>query len=88
MLPRWASISISFKDGEKRRRCIDELRGSPGLPLSPEDLFAKVSDCLSWGNSSIRPTDLLHATRNLKVLSVRALMLLIEHPSAAVKEVQ
>jgi 2-methylcitrate dehydratase PrpD len=88
MVPRWASISISFKDGEKRTRCIDELRGSPGLPLSTEDLFAKVSDCLSWGNSSIRPSDLLRATSNLKVLSVRALMLLIEHPTVAVKEVQ
>jgi 2-methylcitrate dehydratase PrpD len=88
MVPRWASISISFKDGEKRTRRVEALRGSPGLPLSSEDLFAKVSDCLAWGNSSIRPGDLLHATSNLKVLSVRALMPLVERPIVAVKEVQ
>lgn len=87
MVPRWASISISLNNGEKRTRRIDALRGSPGLPLSPEDLFAKVSDCLSWGDSSIRPSDLLHATSNLKDLSVRALMRLIEGPIAALQEV-
>jgi len=87
MVPRWASISISLNNGEKRRRRIDALRGSPGLPLSPEDLFAKVSDCLSWGDSSIRPGDLLHATSNLKDLSVRAVMRLIEGPIATLQEV-
>ena len=86
MLPRWASISISFKDGEKRMRRVDELRGSTRLPLSAEGLFAKVSDCLSWGDSSIRPSDLLDATSNLKVLSVRALIALVEHPTNATKE--
>lgn len=86
LLPRWASISISFKDGEKRTRRVDELRGSPHLPLSAEDLLAKVSDCLSRGESSIHPGDLLDATGNLKFLSVRALILRIEHPTTATKE--
>jgi 2-methylcitrate dehydratase PrpD len=88
MLPRWASISISFKDGAKLGRRVDALRGSPGLPLSAEALFAKVSDCLSWGKSSIRPGDLIRATSRLKSLSVRALMLLIENPFVALKKVQ
>ena len=88
MTPRWASIAIVFKNGQIRKRRIDALRGSPQLPLSDEELLAKVSDCMSWGRSAIRPDDLLEATQRLGTTSVRALMAMIERPNLPVQEVQ
>jgi len=88
MTPRWASIAIVFKNGQIRKRRIDALRGSPQLPLSDEELLAKVSDCMSWGRSAIRPDDLLEATQRLGTTSVRALIAMIERPNLPVQEVQ
>jgi 2-methylcitrate dehydratase PrpD len=88
MTPRWASIAIVFKNGQIRKRRIDALRGSPQLPLSDEELLAKVSDCMSWGRSAIRPDDLLEATQRLGTTSIRALIAMIERPNLSVQEVQ
>ena len=88
MTPRWASIAIVFKNGQIRKRRIDALRGSPHLPLSDEELLAKVSDCMSWGRSAIRPDDLLEATQRLGTTSIRALIAMIERPNLPVQEVQ
>jgi 2-methylcitrate dehydratase PrpD len=87
MTPRWASIAIVFKNGQIRKRRIDALRGSPQLPLSDEELLAKVSDCMSWGRSAIRPDDLVEATQRLGTTSVRALIAMIERPNLPVQEV-
>jgi len=58
------------------------------LPLSDEELLAKVSDCMSWGRSAIRPDDLLEATQRLGTTSIRALIAMIERPNLPVQEVQ
>ena len=88
MFPRWASISIAFKDGQVRTCRVDELRGSPHAPLSEEELFEKISDCLSWGNSTVRADDLLDAAKKLPTIAVRELMAAIERPAALAKQVQ
>jgi 2-methylcitrate dehydratase PrpD len=82
MIPRWASISIAFKDGQVRTCRVDELRGSPLAPLSEEELFGKISDCLYWGHSTIRAHDLLDAVKKLPAIPVRDLIAAIERPTA------
>ena len=88
MIPRWASLSITFRDGQVRARHVDDLKGSPRFPLSDEAFFAKISDCLSWGNSAIDPDALLDAVSHLGTMSVRDLIAAIEHPIASKKRVQ
>jgi 2-methylcitrate dehydratase PrpD len=88
MIPRWASIAVVFKDGQTRKRRIDALRGSPQSPLSDEELLAKVSDCISWGCSSVRPADLLEATQRLGTTSTRDLIAMIERPNLQAQELQ
>jgi 2-methylcitrate dehydratase PrpD len=88
MIPRWASIAVVFKDGQIRKRRIDALRGSPQSPLSDEELLAKVSDCISWGCSSVRPADLLEATQRLGTTSTRDLIAIIERPNLQAQELQ
>jgi 2-methylcitrate dehydratase PrpD len=87
MTPRWASIAIVFKNGQIRKRRIDALRGSPQAPLSDEELLAKVSDCLSWGRSAVRPAKLLEATQRLGTTSIRDLITIIERPNLSAQEV-
>jgi 2-methylcitrate dehydratase PrpD len=88
MTPRWASIAVVFKNGQIRKRRIETLRGSPQSPLSDEVLLAKLSDCMSWGRSAIRPDDLLEATQRLGTTSIRDLIAMIERPNLSVQEVQ
>jgi len=88
MIPRWASIAVVFKDGQIRKRRIDTLRGSPQSPLSDEELLAKVSDCISWGCSSVRPADLLEATQRLGTTSTRDLIAMIERSNLQAQELQ
>ena len=88
MTPRWASIAIVFKNGQVRKRRIDALRGSPQSALSDEELLAKVSDCMSWGRSAIRPGDLLEATQQLGTASIRDLIAMVERPNLSAQEVQ
>jgi 2-methylcitrate dehydratase PrpD len=88
MIPRWASIAVVFKDGQIRKRRIDTLRGSPQSPLSDEELLAKVSDCISWGCSSVRPADLVEATQRLGTTSTRDLIAMIERPNLQAQELQ
>ena len=88
MIPRWASIAVVFKDGQIRKRRIDALRGSPQSPLSDEELLTKVSDCISWGCSSVRPADLLEATQRLGTTSTRDLIAMIERPNLQAQELQ
>jgi hypothetical protein len=87
MTPRWASIAIVFKNGQIRKRRIDALRGSPQAPLSDEELLAKMSDCLSWGRSAVRPVKLLEATQRLGTTSIRDLITKIERPNLSAQEV-
>ncbi len=88
MTPRWASIAIVFKNGQIRKRRIETLRGSPQSPLSDEVLLAKLSDCMSWGRSAVRPADLLEATQRLGTTSIRDLIAMIERPNLSAQEVQ
>ena len=87
IIPRWASLSITFRDGQVRARHVDDLKGSPRFPLSDEAIFAKISDCLSWGNSGIDPDALLNAVSRLGTMSVRELLAAIEQPVASEKRV-
>lgn len=86
--PRWASIAIIFKNGQMQKRRIDSLRGSSQSPLSEEELLVKVSDCISWGRSAVRPTDLLEATQRLGSTSIPELIAMIERPNLSAREVQ
>jgi 2-methylcitrate dehydratase PrpD len=88
MSPRWASITIVFKDGQVRQRRVDALRGSPQSPLSDEEFLAKVSDCMLWGRSAVRPADLLEATHRLGTTSIPDLIATIERPNLSTQEVQ
>jgi hypothetical protein len=74
-----------LKDGQVRKRRIDALRGSPQSPLSDEELLAKVSDCMSWGQSAVRSADLLEATQRLGATSIRDLIAMIERPNCRLK---
>jgi 2-methylcitrate dehydratase PrpD len=88
MTPRWASIAILFKDGQIRKRRIDALRGSPQSPLSDEEFLAKVSDCMSWGRSTVQPADLLEATQRLGAIPIPDLIAMVERQGLSVQETQ
>jgi 2-methylcitrate dehydratase PrpD len=88
MTPRWASIAILFKDGQIRKRRIDVLRGSPQSPLSDEEFLAKVSDCMSWGRSTVQPADLLEATQRLGAIPIPDLIAMVERQGLSVQETQ
>jgi hypothetical protein len=47
-----------------------------------------VSDCISWGRSSVRPADLLEATQRLGTTSTRDLIAMIERPNLQAQELQ
>lgn len=87
MMPRWASISVQFKNGEVQRRRIDELHGSPHSPLSDAELLTKISDCVSWSGLSIDPTSLFQAAMQLGTHRVRDILTAAERTVPATSKV-
>jgi 2-methylcitrate dehydratase PrpD len=49
-----ARVKVRLKDGRAIERASDTIKGSPGEPLSPSELFAKFSDCLEFGLGASR----------------------------------
>ena len=45
--PRYAAITMRLRDGRVLERRVEALRGGPTLPLSDEELGAKLADCLA-----------------------------------------
>lgn len=52
VLPRWAEITLTLKDGRQFKRRADQLRGSADLPLRDDELIAKAQDCFGFGKST------------------------------------
>jgi 2-methylcitrate dehydratase PrpD len=80
MVPRWASIAVQLKSGEFLRRRVDELHGSPHSPLTDDELLAKISDCVSWGERPIDPSSLFEAASQLGTRRVRDILTAAERP--------
>lgn len=53
LLPRWTEITLETEDGQTLTKRVDGLRGSAELPLSEDDLRAKVLDCCHFGGARI-----------------------------------
>lgn len=87
MVPRWASITVTLKNGEVLRQRIDELRGSPHSPLSDEELLTKISDCVSWSGLSIDPTSLFQAAMQLGTHRVRDILTAAERTAPTTSKV-
>lgn len=52
VLPRWAEVTLTLRDGRHFTRRADQLRGSADLPLSDEELASKARDCFAFGKST------------------------------------
>jgi 2-methylcitrate dehydratase PrpD len=60
-MPRWAEIELHLRDGRTVRRRIDALRGGVELPLSDNQLCAKVRDCFSFAGCAPATDGLIEA---------------------------
>jgi 2-methylcitrate dehydratase PrpD len=83
MTPRWASVRLTLTTGETFDRRVDVLRGSPGAPLSDEQLIKKLDDCLSWGGSRLLASTLL---RHCLAIDTRAVRTTLDRISPQHKE--
>lgn len=59
LLPRWTHLALRLADGTRLERRVDALRGSAELPLSDEELLAKVEDCCLFSQSGVDAQHLL-----------------------------
>jgi 2-methylcitrate dehydratase PrpD len=71
VFPRWAEVTVWLRNGERLMTCVEQLRGSAVLPLTMEELGAKVESCVAWGRSSIDASRLMRNAMNLAEISVR-----------------
>lgn len=71
VFPRWAEVTVMLRDGDRITTRVESLRGSAALPLTRQELAAKVADCLAWGQSRIDASRLVHGAMTLKEISVR-----------------
>ncbi len=82
MVPRWASVSITLKDGTALQRHIDALRGASQLPLTNEELSRKLADCIAFGGSTVKPASLLEVALDMERFTVSGLLDAVERPGA------
>lgn len=45
LLPRWAEIAVTTRDGATFKARVETLRGSSAAPLSDDEIVAKLGDC-------------------------------------------
>lgn len=69
--PRWAEIELTLYNGTRLRKRVDSLRGSAELPLTLQELRAKVQDCLAWGHARLDVGRLFDAALSIDRISVR-----------------
>lgn len=55
MFPRWTELVIERTDGEVITHRVEQLRGSAEVPLTTDELTAKVADCFSFGGRTTDP---------------------------------
>jgi 2-methylcitrate dehydratase PrpD len=60
-MPRTASITVRLDDGRTLARQVDQLRGGIELPLTDDELFAKVRDCLAFAGQGDMAEPLISA---------------------------
>ena len=60
-MPRKASITIKLADGRTLSKQVDQLRGGVELPLTDDELSAKVHDCLAFAGQSAMAEPLIRA---------------------------
>jgi 2-methylcitrate dehydratase PrpD len=72
---RKAPVTISMKDGRKLTRLVEKVRGSPGNPMTRDELLGKYRGCASRVLSEERVERSIAALENLeKAATVRELM--------------
>jgi 2-methylcitrate dehydratase PrpD len=72
---RKAPVTITMKDGRKLTNLVEKVRGSPGNPMTRDELLAKYRGCASRVLDGERMERSIAALENLEnVATVRALM--------------
>jgi 2-methylcitrate dehydratase PrpD len=72
---RKAPVTITMKDGRKLTKMVEKVRGSPGNPLTRDELLAKYRDCASRvlkGDGDKRMEQSITALENLETLATAA----------------
>jgi 2-methylcitrate dehydratase PrpD len=82
LLPRWAEMSVTLKDGRQLRRRVDGLRGSAEDPLTDDELHAKVRDCFAWAGRGGHVQAFIDAAQRLEHVSLRQLLDAVDARSA------
>jgi 2-methylcitrate dehydratase PrpD len=72
---RRSPVTITMKDGRKLTRTVDKVRGSPGNPMTRDELLAKYHGCASRVLAGERLERSVIALENLeKLATARELM--------------
>lgn len=72
---RRAPVTITMKDGRKLTRTVDKVRGSPGNPMTRDELLSKYQGCAARVLTAARLERSIVALENLeKVATVAELM--------------
>jgi 2-methylcitrate dehydratase PrpD len=72
---RKSPVTITMKDGRKLTKQVDKVRGSPGNPMTRDELLGKYRGCASRVLDGERMERSIAALENLeKVATVRELM--------------
>ncbi|MDP8909858.1 MAG: MmgE/PrpD family protein, partial [Chloroflexota bacterium] len=54
-MPRWATVRVRLTDGRTVEQHVEALRGGAELPLTDDELLAKVADCFRFAGAEADP---------------------------------
>lgn len=80
--PHRALLEVEMADGERRTRRVEELRGSPRLPLTDAELEAKLRDCVSFARLEMYVDAFLTAVWSWRDRPIRSILELGEARNA------
>ena len=85
--PRYADITVRLADGSSLHRRVEALRGGPTMPLSDQELGAKLADCVAHAGMTADAAAIAAALHDPADRPVGALLdLLTPAPRAAAAE--
>ncbi len=72
--PHRAVVEVALADGERCIARVEELPGSPQLPLSVAELDAKVRDCASYAGRGLNARELIGVAQDWRHRPISALV--------------
>lgn len=77
-----ATVTLTLRDGSRRRRHVEHARGSLAVPLTDADLGRKTQDLCAWGGSGVDPAPLLDALWHLDEHADAGRVMVLAAPAA------